>query len=114
MAAATHNITIEQGATFLRTLTLKNSDDTPFDLTGYTARGQIRRNHRSGNVAASFTCTITDPTAGEIQIKLTAATTADLPIYDHVYDIEIELTAASTVSRILEGTVTVSPEVTRS
>lgn len=45
MSAKT-NLTIEQGATWDRTLTVKY-DDTPLDLTDYDARMQIRKTHKS-------------------------------------------------------------------
>lgn len=35
--ASTTNLTIDQGASFSKELTVENSDGTAFDLTGYSA-----------------------------------------------------------------------------
>ena len=43
MAAAQYDILIEQGATFSRTFVWKDSSEVAVDLTGYTARMQIRK-----------------------------------------------------------------------
>lgn len=61
------DITIEQGAVLSLPLTLKNTNGTAFDLTGYTGRGQIRKFHRSTSIIASFTVTIHE--AGVLTLK---------------------------------------------
>lgn len=38
--ASTTNLTIDQGASFSKELTVENSDGTAFDLTGYSAEPQ--------------------------------------------------------------------------
>ena len=112
MAALT-NLLIEQGATFNSTISLFNSDDTVFDLTGHTAAGQIRKSYSSSSASATFTISFsTDRTEGQITLSLTPTQTAALDEGRYVYD--IETTASdSTVTRVLQGTVTVSPNVTR-
>ncbi len=118
--AGRYDITIEQGATFSLPLSLKNSDNTAFNLTGYTGRGQIRKYHRSTTIVASFTVTISvTPTDGTLTVTMTAAETAALACGEtiiedkskYVYDIEI--VAGAVVKRILDGYAYVSPEVTR-
>ena len=112
MAALT-NLLIEQGATFNSTISLFNSDDTVFDLTGHTAAGQIRKSYSSSSASATFSISFsTDRTEGQITLSLTPTQTAALDEGRYVYD--IETTASdSTVTRVLQGTVTVSPNVTR-
>ena len=112
MAALT-NLLIEQGATFNSTISLFNSDDTVFDLTGHTAAGQIRKSYSSSSASATFTIAFSsDRTEGQITLSLTPTQTAALDEGRYVYD--IETTASdSTVTRVLQGTVTVSPNVTR-
>ena len=112
MAALT-NLLIEQGATFTSTISLFNSDDTVFDLTGHTAAGQIRKSYSSSSASATFTIAFSaDRTEGQITLSLTPTQTAALDEGRYVYD--IETTASdSTVTRVLQGTVTVSPNVTR-
>ena len=111
MAAGTYNFILEQGATFNRILTLKENNSV-MNLTNYTVASKMRSTHDSSTVAGTFTCTISDATAGEITMQMTNSTTANIEEGMYVYDIEIT-NSAGTVTRILEGTVTVNPEVTR-
>lgn len=112
MAALT-NLLIEQGATFNSTISLFNSDDTVFDLTGHTAAGQIRKSYSSSSASATFTIAFSaDRTEGQITLSLTPTQTAALDEGRYVYDIETT-GSDSTVTRVLQGTVTVSPNVTR-
>ena len=111
MAAGTYNFILEQGATFNRILTLKENNSA-MNLTNYTVASKMRSTHDSSTVAGTFTCTISDATAGEITMQMTNSTTANIEEGMYVYDIEIT-NSAGTVTRILEGTVTVNPEVTR-
>ena len=54
-----------------------------------------------------------DPTTGIITISLTADQTKTLEApARYVYDVEITKTSDSTVTRVIEGIITVSPDVT--
>lgn len=119
MAAGIADLYVEQGSTFSRTITLKDSLDAPINLTGYTARGAIRTGATSPTVVAEFTMTISAPLTGVILMSIPADETALIPttgekfdkVAKYVYDAEIEIGGA--VTRILNGSVTVSPEVTK-
>lgn len=123
MAAARLDFIIEQGATFKKKLTLKDSDSNPIDLTGFTFRGKIKKLAGKGVAIASFTFTILDQgtNTGEVYLALTAAETAALPsepqinaqrtLTEYAYDIE-SVAPSTEVSRIIEGTIKLSPEVT--
>jgi hypothetical protein len=107
------NFLCPQGSTFTRTLTYK-IDDSPVDLTGYEARLQVREYHYSDD----FVVNLTDNdgitlggSAGTIDIVIDATTTQDLVPGSYVYD--LELVVGSTVTRLVEGKFTVTPEVTR-
>lgn len=110
---------IEQGATFDRTYTWKvGIADTavPVDLTGCTARAQIRPEITSAVVLLDLTTENARITlggaAGTIGIFLSAADTAALDWDSGVYDLEIEFPDGRVVRR-MAGPVSVSPEVTR-
>jgi hypothetical protein len=108
------NITIEQGATFSRTISLTDEDGVAIDLTGASVAGQIRKDYTS-DTAYNFTLTITDEPGGEITWVLSAATSQDMPVSEtdrYVYDVEVTY-ADGTIERILEGNVKLTPEVTR-
>lgn len=107
--ATQSNITIDQGTTFSTTLTLTNDDGTDKDLSDYTVTSQIRKSY--------YTSTYTDFTTakvnleGEITLSLTPTQTSALKAGRYVYDVEIASDAETL--RVLEGIITVTPEVTK-
>ena len=112
MAAGKHNFTLEQGSTFDREITVQENSQA-LNLTGYSARMQMRSTHDSSSIALTFTAAIASPASnGKINLGATATATAAVEEGIYVYDLEIE-SSAGTVTRILEGTITVTPEVTR-
>lgn len=114
MSAGRYDLEIEQGATFTRVLIVSEGGAVK-DLTGYAARAQIRRTASSTVVLQSITATVTDPTDGEVTLSLTASQTALLDSIRGVWDLEIDDQDITTpvVTRLLEGSVTVIPNVTR-
>jgi len=105
------NIVIDAGTTFSSDLTLKDENGDNMNLSGYTANAQMRKWYTSSN-AIAFTASI-NTTSSTVTISLNAATTANLATGRYVYDVELTNTAANTISRIVEGIVTVTPNVTR-
>ena len=106
MAAGFHHFVIEQGATFGRTLTLKDSSDALVNLTGYTAAEMDLRTN-SDDSAEVLTLTITNSrialggAAGTITLTISASDTASMSVGDGVYDLKITA-GDGTVSRIME------------
>ena len=115
MTAATVNLAIEQGATFVKSLLWQAGDPlAPLNLTGYTARMQIRPSVGSYEVLLELTSSAgiaLGGAAGTIVITITAAQTAAMTKLSGVYD--LEMINGAVVTRLAQGTVTVSPEVTR-
>ena len=111
MSAGIYNFTLNQGATFTRQMTVKENN-LPLNLTGYTAAMQLRSTYDSPTVALSMTAAVVNATQGILSISATATATAALEEGIYVYDLEIT-TSAGVVTRLLQGQVTVSPEVTR-
>lgn len=64
------------------------------------------------STANNFTATVTDNSAGEITLSMTAAETANLKPGRYVYDLLIT-DDAGTKSRIIEGIVSVTPGTTQ-
>lgn len=104
------NLVIDQGATFSTDLSLKDENGDPLNLSGYTANSQIRKWYTSTSPAASFEASI-NTDSGSIILSLTSDQTSNLVAGRYVYDVEI--TDGSSISRIVEGIVTVTPQVTR-
>ena len=103
------NITIDQGSTFNTTVNLTDDAGNALDLSGYSANSQIRRWYTSNTPAATFTVSVSN---GVIDLSLTANATANLVYGRYVYDIKLT-DPANTVTRVIEGLVTVTPGVTR-
>lgn len=110
------DLTINQGATFELTITWNDSNGDPINLTGYTARMQVRETYSSSSTIISLTQAsgITlGGAAGTIAILISATTTAALTApFSGVYDLEL-VSGAGVVTRVLQGAAVVTPEVTR-
>jgi hypothetical protein len=104
------DLTIDQGTTFSTDLTLTDQYGNKVPLAGFSASSQIRKWYTSVNPSATFTTNINANTA-TITLQLTSDDTSALDSGRYVYDVEI--TDGMTVSRIVEGIVTVTPSVTR-
>ena len=116
MAAAQYDFFVEQGATFQKIITWKDADDNPINLTSFTARMQFRRAKRSDDVLYSANTEngmITlGGAAGTITIDIPAEETEAFGFRRAVYDLEVE-SAGGIVTRLIEGSVELSREVTR-
>ena len=116
MTAGIYNFTIDQGAQYTTQIILADSIGNPIDLTGYTAAMQLREQAASPNpsslnlTSSNGGITIT-PLAGEMDILMTTAQTGALDARFYVYDLEITLSGVAT--RIIQGQITVSAQVTQ-
>jgi len=104
------NLYIDQGATYATKLNITDNNGNPVDLTGYSAFAQIRKHYTSSN-SVNFSTQLT-PSTGAVVLSLTANATSSLVAGRYVYDVELVDTAGR-ISRIIEGIVTISPNVTR-
>jgi hypothetical protein len=124
MVAGKYNITCQQGSTFDLLMTLRYPDpDSPeidptyinWDLTGYTARMQVRKYVDSATTVISLTTEnqriVLGGETGTLQLFIRAEDTRTITT-SGFYDIEI-ISPSNEVDRIIEGTFTLSPEVTR-
>jgi len=107
--AVIQNLVIDQGTTFSLIFNITNADGTAKDLTSYTGSSHLRKSYYT-NTYTAFTVA-KDNLEGEITISLTATQTSALKAGRYVYDVEI-LSNVETL-RVLEGIITVTPEVTR-
>lgn len=109
--AAKANIVIDQGADFQTTITVRGDDGTVTDLTGYTASGQIKK-HYTSLTSVDFAMTFESPrSGGQLTMSLTRAQTEAMEPGRYVYDVEIT-DATDFRTRLVEGIVTVTPQVT--
>lgn len=113
MTAANYNLIIDQGSDFALDLLVKEQEASK-DLTGYSARAQMRLTPTSADVAGSFVCTIPLPaTDGKINIALPNAVSSGMNSGKYYYDLEIYTANDAYVKRLIQGGVTINPEITR-
>jgi hypothetical protein len=125
MAAARYSFTIEQGATTNIQITWQDESGS-VDLSGYGARMQMRPSATSETVYLSLSSSLqTDGTglnmsgsdgltavqSGSIGIYISAATSSLLNFDTAYYD--LEMVNGNEVTRLLEGQVKLSKNVTR-
>ncbi len=117
MAAFKVRLSIDQGATFRKHFVYKSGvPATAVDLTGFTARMQVREEVTSDAILVNLTTEnggITlGGTAGTIDLFINDTDTSGFLWTDGVYDLEL-VAPSGDVTRRISGTVGVSPEVTR-
>ena len=121
MSAGVYNLNVEQGSTYTRVFTWSTGTSgcggtmVPVDLMGYTAIMQIRSNVSSPTVlfeaSTANSKIVLGGDLGTITLTIPAADSASWTFLTGVYD--LELTAGTNVTRLLQGKVSVSREVTR-
>ena len=102
------NISIDQGTTFNTIISLTDDSGNPLDLSVYTAESQIRKSYSSSN-AVNFYISLS---LGEITLSLDSNTSGNLTAGRYVYDV-IVTDSSNTITRVVEGIVTVNPSVSR-
>lgn len=118
MPAGLYDMLCEQGATFTRVITWKDSAGDIVNLSGFTARMQVRSTVKASSTLVSLTSengglVFKSPRSlGQVEIVLTATATADLTPGTYVYDLEL-VSFTGVVTRLIEGKFIVKAEVTR-
>jgi hypothetical protein len=124
--APRYTFIIEQGSTTNFEVRYLDDSSNPIDLSGYQARMQLRPTVDSDTILLSLSSSLqTDGTglnmsgstgvlplsSGSIGVYISAATSSALTFSEAVYDLEIS--NATTVTRLLQGKIKLSREVTR-
>ena len=118
MAAGIADLSLDQGSTFGFTLQIfqDQTEAARRDLTGLSARMQIRKFTGSETpiwTSSGGAVTIPSPTTGEIIVRIEPASTKNFPSGKFYYDVEIFSASDADVEKVVRGTLTVIPEVTR-
>ena len=114
MGAGNYKMLCEQGATFSLVLTWKDSTGNVIDMTGFTAKMQVRKSKTAEEAVMTLTTENSGITLGEngqIVLLASAEETAGIKEGQYVYDLEIS--TGMSVVRLIEGAFVVNGEVTR-
>jgi len=112
----------DQGSTVNQVFTIKNSARKALNLTGYTARMQVRAWDRStsntvSTVAAEYTTEngymSINGMAGTVTLLIPPSDMESFPAGSYQYDVEIESADSGDTTRIIQGKFIVRPEVTK-
>jgi hypothetical protein len=109
------NLELKQGEDFYRLLTLKDENGTEISLTGFSFAGQIRASYED-ELFLSFSFNIKDQVASTGQVEMTLAkalSSAKTVNSKSKYVYDVEMNSGSQTTRIMEGTILISPEVTK-
>lgn len=131
MSAGRYPLYIEQGASLDFEVQYLDSEGNPVDLTGYSARMQIRPSTDSSTVYVTLSSSLQPdgtglnmsgshslkpPTSGSIGVFISSCTSSLFTFNDAVYDLELFVPydgGCNYVTRLIQGPVRLSQEVTR-
>jgi hypothetical protein len=130
MAAIEQTITVEQGATYATTISFKQADGSPLDLTGYVVRFTARRTPKGRLLVEASTenglitfmgiepvsglpsqSVDPDPTTGIVRLELPSTITDDFSVGESLYDLELQ--QVDYVRRVLRGPFVVLADVVK-
>lgn len=115
MPAGIYNILADQGATFARELVYKDSTGTPINLTGYTAKMEVRPTIGSATLLLTLSTANGRITLGGAAGTITLSVPAANMNFDpgsFAYDLEVT-SAGGTVTRVVMGQFVLRGEVTK-
>ena len=110
--ATISNLFVDAGANYSNIITVAATNGQALNLTGYTVKSQMRKSYGS-STAYDFTATVYDAATGKIRLQIAAEDTSLIPAGRYLYDIEITNTTTDAKTRVLEGIVMVTPEITK-
>ena len=110
LSKQTVNFVLDQGATLEKTITAQNSAGGNVTISSGTCAAKMRQSTYSGNNIHTFSTSVA---GSNVTISMTATNTANVAAGQYAYDVEYTQSDATTIERLCEGIVTVSPESTK-
>jgi hypothetical protein len=110
-ASYVSNIVINGGADFNQTFDFETTENTPLNLTGYTAYSSIKKSPASSKTAANFSIIFENRIYGKLTISLGSTITSTLKPGRYSYDILL-VSSTSTKTRVVEGSAIVTAGIT--
>jgi len=105
------NLFVDQGSDYNSIVTVTSGDGTPLNLQDFTVKSQMRKSY-GASLAYNFTAEVFNASLGQIRLRLTATQSEAIPAGRYLYDVEIT-SPANIKKRVVEGIVTVTPQITQ-
>ena len=117
MTAGIYNMVMDQGSIWTLQVEYQDPNGTPINLNGFTAKMQLRSHPNDLDAALTLSTAngdivITGAT-GTINITASSTETGAIDEGPYFYDLEITNTVTNEDTRIIQGQIVVSAEVTR-
>ena len=109
--ATISNLFVDAGSDYSNIITVSATNGQALNLTGYTVASQMRKSYGSSTVF-NFTSSVYEAANGKVRLQLPAETSSSIPAGRWLYDVEIT-SPSGTKTRVVEGIVTITPEITR-
>lgn len=109
MAARNVNLVLEQGVDFQAVFTIRNNNNAPLNLTGYTGISSIRKSPTS-STAYPLTLSFPDLLNGKVAVSMGHTATRAMEGGRYVYDV-ILISPNYYRTRAVQGNVLVTPGV---
>jgi hypothetical protein len=109
--ATVSNLFVDAGTDYSTIITVAATNGQALNLTGYSVASQMRKSYSSSTVY-NFTTSLYDAAQGKVRLQLNNTQSSAIPAGRWLYDVEIT-SPSGTKTRVVEGIVTVTPEITR-
>ena len=106
----TINFVLDQGSTFEKTITAKNTAGGNVTISSGSTAAKLRQSTYSGNNIHTFSTSVS---GSNVTISMTATNTANVAAGQYVFDVEYTQTDTITIERLAEGIISVSPQATK-
>jgi hypothetical protein len=116
MSAAVYNFEVLQGTSLVKSVVWKNDTGTPVNLTGYTAKMQVRETADSEDVLLELSTALGNiqitPAQGKVTLIFSPDDTSGAYWTRGRYDLELT-SGTGFVTRLIQGKFSLSKEITR-
>ena len=109
MAVNAINITIDQGADFSTSFSIKNNDESIASLSNYTTLGTIKK-YASSTVGTALSTSLNTQTA-VVSVGLARTTTSSLSPGRYYYDVFL-VSESGTRTKVVEGNALINASAT--
>jgi len=109
--ATISNLFVDAGSDYSNIITVSSTNGQPLNLTGYSVASQMRKSY-SSSTAYAFTASVYDAANGKVRLQLSSTASSAIPAGRWLYDVEIT-SPSGTKTRVVEGIVTITPQITQ-